>query len=146
MYFNLHQYYYELFFLGFICFFLWNLNDFIENCQAFLTNMGTSIENLVGLCRLCANYQEPMLPIYVNEGVEYNLETKIKTFLPFINVSINIIYYLPRNLFLNEFNNFSSMTKMIYILRIFALTVHLHFSSLMTFGKLVLLLMKNLIH
>lgn len=38
------------------------------------------------LCRLCANLDDNMVPIYADEGANHMLETKIKTHLPFINV------------------------------------------------------------
>jgi len=39
------------------------------------------------LCRLCANFDENLIPIYADEGADHMLENKIKTHLPFINVS-----------------------------------------------------------
>jgi len=38
------------------------------------------------LCRLCANFDENMIPIYADQGADHMLENKIKTHLPFINV------------------------------------------------------------
>lgn len=38
-------------------------------------------------CRLCANTDERMVPIYTDEGVDHMLENKIKTHLPFLNVT-----------------------------------------------------------
>lgn len=37
-------------------------------------------------CRLCANIDDNMVPIYADEGADHMLEIKIKTHLPFINV------------------------------------------------------------
>lgn len=44
-------------------------------------------------CRLCANMDENMIPIYVNEGIDHLLEKKIKTHLPFLNV-LHIIFLI----------------------------------------------------
>lgn len=41
-------------------------------------------------CRLCANLDDNMVPIYADEGADHMLENKIKTHLPFINVILNI--------------------------------------------------------
>ncbi|XP_050441058.1 zinc finger protein 425-like isoform X2 [Adelges cooleyi] len=49
--------------------------------------MGTSIENLRNVCRLCANTHEQMIPIYNAEGLEHGLEVKINSLLPFISLS-----------------------------------------------------------
>lgn len=42
--------------------------------------------SLNDFCRLCANFDDNMISIYSDEGVDHLLETKIKTHLPFINV------------------------------------------------------------
>ncbi|XP_050529942.1 zinc finger protein 239-like isoform X2 [Daktulosphaira vitifoliae] len=47
-------------------------------------------------CRLCANMDERMVPIYVDEGVDHMLENKIKTHLPFLNVQKND--FLPQKI------------------------------------------------
>jgi len=38
------------------------------------------------LCRLCANFDQNMIPIYSDDGAAHMLENKIKIHLPFINV------------------------------------------------------------
>ncbi|XP_026820752.1 zinc finger protein 112-like [Rhopalosiphum maidis] len=48
------------------------------------------------LCRLCANFDENMIPIYADEGADHMLENKIKTHLPFINISENDL--LPKRI------------------------------------------------
>lgn len=65
--------------------------------------MGTFIENVDDLCRICATYKEQMLSIYNDQGAEYDLESKIKTFLPFIIVSI-VIHFINLNNFFNVFH------------------------------------------
>lgn len=51
-------------------------------------NQETSMESCTinDICRLCANIDENMIPIYNDEGADHMLENKIKTHLPFINV------------------------------------------------------------
>lgn len=49
-----------------------------------------TIENIGGVCRLCAKNYEQMKPIYINQCTQYNLKFLIHKFLPFINVSIVI--------------------------------------------------------
>ncbi|XP_060856206.1 zinc finger protein 615-like isoform X2 [Metopolophium dirhodum] len=39
------------------------------------------------VCRLCANFDENLISIYADEGADHMLENKIKTHLPFINIS-----------------------------------------------------------
>lgn len=37
-------------------------------------------------CRLCANIDENMIPIYTGDGALHMIENKIRTHLPFLNV------------------------------------------------------------
>lgn len=57
----------------------------MDNSQEI--NMRTCSINDV--CRLCANFDENMIPIYADEGADHMLENKIKTHLPFINICEN---------------------------------------------------------
>lgn len=43
-------------------------------------------------CRLCANFEDNMISIYSDEGVDHMLENKIKTHLPFINVLYTFVF------------------------------------------------------
>lgn len=42
-------------------------------------------------CRICANKSDNMMSIFVDEGVDHMMETKIKTHLPFLNVMYSIM-------------------------------------------------------
>jgi len=52
-------------------------NDEMETTQSYTIN---------DFCRLCANLDDIMVPIYADEGADHMLESKIKAHLPFINV------------------------------------------------------------
>lgn len=59
------------------------MNEVIANNDGLDTMQSCTINDI---CRLCANLDDNMVPIYANEGIDHMLEKKIKTHLPFINV------------------------------------------------------------
>lgn len=59
------------------------MNDIMTNNED-VERMQTC--NINDFCRLCANVDDDMVPIYADEGADHMLESKIKTHLPFINV------------------------------------------------------------
>lgn len=62
-------------------------------------NMHISINNY---CRLCANIDESMIPIYDDQGADHMLEYKIKKHLPFLNVLYTL--YLPTIIYHNLYS------------------------------------------
>lgn len=44
------------------------------------------------LCRLCANTDNQLIPIFKGEGIEHNISSKIEKHLPIIKVLIFLIY------------------------------------------------------
>lgn len=62
------------------------MNEVIAHNDELDTMQTCSINDI---CRLCANLDDNMVPIYANEGIDHMLEKKIKTHLPFINVCIH---------------------------------------------------------
>lgn len=59
------------------------MNDVMTTREDMETMQTCTINDF---CRLCANLDDNMVPIYADEGADHMLENKIKTHLPFINV------------------------------------------------------------